>query len=439
MRKSAIPSKKAALMATASVAVAALLLTGCGRTDSVDDAPTASIDTKPATGTIEFWAGGSGGGEGDALPAYLEKFKAENPDVTINVTSIPSNEFDAKLIAAITSRSVPDMVFLYTQTQQSQFATGGFSPVPKDLVDSSSFFESAYNSTLVNGVSYAVPWYTYAQVLYYRSDLAAKAGVKAPTTWEETIEFAKALKKSGVEYPFSLDVGWDAYSAQGLTTYAAQNGGSFISADNKSWTINTKENVEALEYWSNLIKDGYASPDGPGFLDTVPYFSSGKIAGLYTGPWFPGFLKGANESDPNWIKDHVGTVIPPAGKAGSFAPVGGGSLAVLKDAKNAEAAWKLARWMSTPQAQSDWYDHFGNLPAVTSAWSMNTTISNDPLLAPVKDAIPTGITGPMVPTWAQVGAIIGQQMERVARGNATAQEALDEAQAQAEAIGTGAK
>lgn len=437
MRKSVSPLHSKPVAMTASIAVIALLLSGCGRSDAVDEQPAATVDNQPAVGTVEFWAGGSGGGEGDVLPAYLEKFKAENPDVTINVTSIPSADFDAKLIAAITAGSVPDVVFLYTQTQQSQFATGGFAPVPVDLVDPASFFESAYDATLVDGVSYAVPWYTYAQVSYYRADLAKNAGMSLPTTWEENLEFAKALKANGVAHPFSLDVGWDAYTGQALVAYAAQNGGSLISADNKTWTINTEENVQALDYWASMITDGYASADGPGFLDTVPYFTAGKIATLSSGPWFPGFVVGANGAE--WVKANMVAAIPPAGAAGSFAPVGGGSLAVLKDAKNADAAWKLVRWMSTPEAQSEWYDLFGNLPAVSSAWDINSAIATDPLLAPVKDAIPQGVTGPMVPTWAQVGTIIGQQMERVARGTATAQEALDEAQAQAEAIGTGVK
>lgn len=418
-------------------AIAALTLTGCGRTSNVGVAPTASIDSAPATGTINFWAGGSGGGEGDVLPGYLKQFESANPGVKVNVTSIPSGDFDAKLTAAITAGSVPDVVFLYSQTQSTLFNTGGFAAVPTGLVNPSSFFKSAYDSTLVDGVSYAVPWYTYALTFYYRTDLAQKAGVEAPKTWQDLKSFAKALKAEGVEFPIALDVAYDVYTTQDLLALSAQNGGSFLSKDNKSWTINSSENVEALDYWGSLIKDGYASPDGPGFLDTVPWFGSGKIAAITTGPWFPGFLDGAKGK--GWSAKNMGAALVPAGPAGSISNVAGGSLAVLKDAKNSDAAWKLVRWMSTPKAQSDWYDLFGNLPAVKGAWDINPTIQSDPLLKAVKEAIPTGVTGPQVPTWAQVASIIGQQMERVARGTATAKEALDEAQSRAETIGTGVK
>lgn len=430
-------AKRSALAATAIGLAATLLLTGCGRGDGGDEVAGPSdltIDDAPATGTIEFWAGGS---EGEQLPAFLDTFRAENPEVTVNVTQIPSSEFDAKLTAAITAGKVPDMVFLYSQTQPAMFNTGAIAAVPDGLVDPSAFFERAYNETKVDGVSLAVPWYTYSQVFYYRKDLADAAGIDAPTTWAELVEFAEAFKATGVEHPLSLDVGYDIYSAQAFSVYAAQNGGDLVSDDQKSWTINAPENVEALEFWGSLFEKGLASTEGPGFLDTVPFVAAGKTVGMIGGPWTPNFIDQAEGE--GWSAEHLGSIVPPVGPAGSAAVVGGGSLAVLDDAKNAEASWKLVRWLTTPQVQSDWYDIFGNLPAVREAWETNEAISGDPLLEPVREAIADGITGPIVPTWSQVGQIIGEQMERVARGTATAQQALDEAQAQAEAIGTGVR
>ncbi len=426
--------RRAALAAVAPIVLAALVLTGCGRSDAGIDPSTLTIDNAPATGTIEFWAGGA---EGEQLPAFLEGFKKDNPDATVNVTQIPSDEFDAKLTAAIAAGKVPDLVFLYTQTQASILSTGGVAAVPQGLVDPNDFFEAAYNDTLVDGVSHAVPWYTYAQVFYYRKDLAEAAGIAPPTTWKELITFAEAFKAEGVEYPIAADVGYNIYTAQALSAYAAQNGGSFLSADQKTWTLDTPENVAALEYWGSLFSQGLASTEGPGFLDSVPYLIAGKNVGTVTGPWTPSFADQA--TSPGWSAEHLGSVLPPAGAAGSTAIVGGGSLAVLQDAKNADGAWKLTRWLTSAQVQSDWYDSFGNLPAVPKAWDLNSKIANDLLLVPVREAISNGTAVPAVPGWSQVGQILGEQMERVARGTATAQEALAEAQSQADAIGTGVK
>jgi len=83
-----------------------------------------------------------------------------------------------------------------------------------------------------------------------------------------------------------------------------------------------------------------------------------------------------------------------------------------------------------------WYEIFGNLPAVESAWD-EPAIADSEILAPIRDSLSVGVTIPRVSTWSEVGLILSQQIERVARGTATAQEALDAAQAEAESIGVG--
>jgi multiple sugar transport system substrate-binding protein len=416
----------------ASIALLAVTLTGCGRSDAPrSEAAGASVDDEPATGTLEFWAGAPAG---DELPAFLDAFEAANPDLDINVTSVPEDQFDTKLTTAIASGDVPDMVYLYSQTQSTLLDTGAFAAVPDGVVDEGSFFESSYDSTLIDGVSFAVPWYSYANIYYYRADIVEELGLTPPTTWDQWSAFLAELQAAGYEHPLGLSVGWNGYSAQQFNDFAHASGGSFLSADGAAWTINSEENVQALEFYATLFDNGYASADGPGFLDTTPWFSSGETVMISNGPWFPGWLDEANGD--GWSDEHVGSIVPPAGPNGHAASLGGGSLAVLADAQNQDAAWKLIRYLSGPDVQVDWYDTFGNLPAVETAWS-SPAIEEDELLTAVKAAIPSGVNVPEVPTWNQVGQIIGEQMERVARGEATAREVLDEAQVQAEAVGTG--
>jgi multiple sugar transport system substrate-binding protein len=126
----------------------------------------------------------------------------------------------------------------------------------------------------------------------------------------------------------------------------------------------------------------------------------------------------------------------PAGPAGSFSALGSGSLAVLKDGKNQTAAWKLVRYMAKPETQLAWYKLFGSLPAAKAAWD-DPAIAGNALLNAEREALQTAVDIPQVPTWNQVGTYLGQQMERVARGQATAKQVLDDAQAFAESVGLG--
>lgn len=413
-----------ALILTATSAAAALALTGYGRGEDV-------IDNSPAEGTIQVWIGGA---EGEKMPGFLAEFEAQNPGVKVEVTQIPSDQFDAKLLTAIAAGTVPDLVRLYSQSQASLMATGAFAPVPAGVANPDDFFTNAYNTNVKAGVAYGIPLDVYATMFQYRKDLAEKAGLGAPKTWDELKAFAKAMQAQGSKWGIGMDVGYDIYNAQGLNEFIHQNGGSFISADGTKWTINSAENVKALEFWGSLFSEGLASPDGPKFLDTVPWFTSGEIASKDIGPWFEQWAVDANGRE--WVDANLATAEMPAGPVGTASALGSGSIAVLKDGKNQVAAWKLARYLTQPATQIAWYKLFGSLPSVKAAWD-DPAIAGNKLLDAERKALETAVDIPQVPTWSQVGTYIGQQTERVARGQATAQQVLDDAQAFAESVGVG--
>ncbi|MGV8953392.1 MAG: extracellular solute-binding protein [Cypionkella sp.] len=404
----------------------AVLLAATGLT-----APYALAQEAPATGTLQVWIGGA---EGEKLPAFLADFEKANPALDVKITQIPSDQFDTKLLTAIAAGTVPDVVRLYSQSQAGLLATGAFAAVPDGLVDPAAFFTNTYNTNVKGGVAYGVPWDAYATIFQYRKDLAEKAGLETPKTWDELKTFAAAMKAQGVQWPISLDVGYDIYNAQGLNEFVHQNGGSFTNADQTAWTINSPENIAALEYWGSLISEGYASADGPKFLDTVPWFTSGQISAKDNGPWLEQWLVDANGAD--WVASHLATAQVPAGPAGSFSALGSGSLAVLKDAANPEAAWKLVQYLTQPDTQIAWYKAFGSLPAVKAAWD-DPAIASNPLLDAERQALQTAVDIPQVSTWPQVGAYLGQQMEQVARGGVSAKEVLDDVQSFAEGVGLG--
>ncbi|MCR2812591.1 extracellular solute-binding protein [Microbacterium sp. zg.Y1090] len=418
----------------AAVVVAALVLAGCGRAD--DGAPSGeagAVTDGPATGTIELWAAGA---EAAELPVLFDDFIAENPDVEINMTPIPEEEFVTKMTAAIAAGTVPDLVYVFTEHQPALFATEAFAPVPEGLVDEADFFASVWESGQVDGVSYGVPWFTYARVFQYRADLAEAAGLEPPQDWDDLREFAQTLKDAGVAYPLAFYVvPFDEYTAAQFDTFAHQNGGGIISDDATEWTIDSPENVEALEFYGSLFDDGFVSPDGPTSVDSVAYLAQDRIAGVLNGPWLRGWIKDAHGQE--WLDEHMAALVPPAGPGGErAASIGGGNWAVLEDAANADAAWKFVRYASEPETQLAWFASMGNLPTVQVAWD-DPAIADDEALEQVREAMEYGVSVPPVPTWNQVGKALGEQIERVARGTATAQEALDAAQAEAESIGVG--
>jgi multiple sugar transport system substrate-binding protein len=309
----------------AVVAVMSLVLTSCGRDEAGGggEAQSTAISDGAATGTIEVWAMGT---EGDELQAFSADFVKANPDAEVNVTAIPWDAAHNKIANAIASGETPDVSLIGT-TWMGEFAeAGGLMPTPEGLVDEADFFPGAWGSTEVGGTSYGVPWYVETRVLYYRKDMAEKAGwSEAPQTWEELHQFATDMKeKGGADYGLSLQPGQTG-SWQSVLPFAWSNGAAVTDEAGTEYTIDSPEMVEALDYYTSYF-DEDLSPSrllDPGELESG--FADGTYAAFISGPWHTGLVEEAGLSTDEYA------VAPLPGKDSgpgtSF--VGGGDLAVF--------------------------------------------------------------------------------------------------------------
>jgi multiple sugar transport system substrate-binding protein len=253
--------------------------------------------------------------------------------------------------------------------------SGGLDPVPADLLDAGAFFEGPWNTVVVDGTPYGVPWYTETRVLYYRKDLADKAGVQAPTTWDELKPFAKAMQDTGGAKHGIYMQPADPGTWQTLAPFVWQAGGNMVNdpANPTEYTFDTEQWRQALEFQKAFYDDklSQATPLQPGEIESK--FAKGELGSFFSGPWHVGLVKDQGVKD-----EQLGLAVMPKDQTGtSF--VGGGNLAVFKDAKNRDGAWKFVQWLSRPEVQQRWYDTTKDLPATRAAWE-GGSLASDPNL-----------------------------------------------------------
>lgn len=410
-----------------------LSLAACGRSESTDEpkAPSDAIADGPASGTIDVWAMGT---EGEELGPFVAEFEKANPDADVNVTAVPWEAAHDKIKNAITAGSTPDVSLIGTTWMGEFAAAGGFDPTPEGLVDEASFYEGAWDSTVVNDTSYGVPWYVETRVLFYRKDLAAAAGWdEAPASWEELTQFATDLKDQGgsCETPLYVQPGQTG-SWQTVLPFAWTAGAQTVNADGTEYVLDDEGMQQGLEYYQSLFDEelSMTSALDPGALESG--FVKGDICSFISGPWEIGLTKDAGATD-----DQLGLAPLPGqtdGMGTSF--IGGGDLAVFADADNREGGWKLVQWLSEAQTQADWYTTMSDLPAVKSAWDTGE-LAEDPQLGVFGEQLEQGKAPPAVPTWEEVAAVIDSNAEKVARGTISAEDAVADMQSQASSIGTG--
>jgi len=410
-------------VAVAAVAALVIGAAGCGRGSGSESSTAKAVGSGKASGEITVWAMGT---EGEKLAAFAKGFTAENPDAKVTVTAVPWDAAHQKIASAIAAKQTPDVSMIGT-TLQGEFAkTGALDPTPPDLFQKSAFFPGAWDTTVVDGTSYGVPWYVETRGIYYRTDLAVKAGFPSgPKTWADLTAMAKALQtKAGAQWGLNIQPGKTG-SWQSLLPFAWSNGAE-IAKDGK-WTFDTPEMTEALAYYQSFFTQKLAPPDlAQGALE--PDFVKGRIGSFMSGPWEVGIV-----SDQGG-KDFAVAPMPTGKSSTSF--IGGSNIAVFKDARNRDAAWKFLAWLSKPDVQVKWYRTVSDLPAVQSAWT-DPALSGDKILQVFGEQLKSAKAPPPYPTWEQVSAALDTEVEKVCIGGEDPAAALKKVQQQADAIGTG--
>ncbi|MEL6508362.1 MAG: extracellular solute-binding protein [Pseudomonadota bacterium] len=112
----------------------------------------------------------------------------------------------------------------------------------------------------INGQAMAIAFMANAQHLVYRSDILEQAGVEAPTTYEEMLAAAEAIRAAGIlENPIGgpYAAGWNL--AQEFNNMFLGFGGQHFESGTANPTVNSEAGVKALEMMKALSE--YMNPD----------------------------------------------------------------------------------------------------------------------------------------------------------------------------------
>jgi multiple sugar transport system substrate-binding protein len=420
------------LLRFAAIVVSLLVALGACGSNKGTSGPNASASqaaavSPPASvgGTLTVWAMGN---EGVKLKTLADAFMKENPGVTVNVTPVDWGQAVAKLQTAIAGHQTPDVSQMGTDMMGQFASTGALEAVPANF-QASTFFDSAWNTNIVDGTVYGVPWYVETRVLYYRKDVAEKAGITSPpATWDDLKKDAQLLQqKGGAKWGISLGTkNWQEY-----LPFVWSNGGQVMD-DQGAFQLNSPQAVEALTFYDSFFKEGLSPKAVPEGFDITPAFVSGTHPMFFSGPWHLGLIKDAGGAgfESKW------DIAPMPKKQSATSFVGGSNLVVYKDSKNKDAAWKFVQYLTDPKTQVAWYQDVTDLPAVKSAWD-DPALKGDPHVALFGEQLKDTQAQPAISTWAEVSSALNDALEKVTTGKLDPKAGADEMQQQATKIGTG--
>lgn len=419
-----------ATVVVALAAITAVALSGCGRTDDAKPQEEAvALTDGPATGDLTIWAQGT---EGESLKEFLAPFEAANPDVNIEVTAVPWDSAQNKYQTAVAGNTTPDIGMLGSDWMAS--FRQALLPTPAEI-DTSDIFPVALQTTDLGGTQFGVPWYVETRALFYRTDLMEQAGISEfPTDWDGFKTLAKAYQDNGADYGVTLPAaGWNSFI--GNLPFMWSNGGEIMNDDQTEWTIDTEENAAGLEYVRSFFDEGIADPNPDNESGSqVSRFVDGSTPMFISGPWdVPGVL---DAGGPDFADKYSVARIPASATGESTSFSAGGNLAVFKNSKNPDAAWKLIQWLIEPDVQVKWYETVNGLPSQQSAWE-DPALSENPMTVTFGEQLQSTRTAPSLTVWPEVSSAADTQIEQIMLGVISAKDGLAAIQAEADSLGLG--
>ncbi|MEU5717829.1 sugar ABC transporter substrate-binding protein [Streptomyces sp. NPDC020403] len=405
---------------TASVAVTVALALGvsaCGGSGG-----DVSADQKQ---TLTVWAMGA---EGEKLAEVAEVYEKAHPNITVKVTPVGWDVAHQKLVSAAAAGTMPDVAQMGGSYMGEFAELGVLEPVDTKVFDKADFFPAGWQQGEVDGTAYGVPWYVDTRVLFYRTDLAEKAGIaKAPANWKELSQLAAAYQaKAGTKWGLSIQPsGLD--TVQNFYPFLYSAGGEILDAEGRA-AVDSPEAVKALKEYGSYFDKGLSDKSVQPGYDVVKDFGNGRVPMFFGGPWHVTLLdEGQPQIKGKWA------VAPVPADTSSVSMAGGSSLVVSKDSAHKAAATEFVSYLTSTEGQADWYGRTKDLPANTSAWK-SSALAGDATLQVFRKQMDTAKSSPTTPKLTEVTDKVDRAIAKVTQGKASAEDALKTAQSEIEGI-----
>ena len=231
------------------------------------------IAAQYGTLTADWWAN------------FVSEFNAAHEDINLVVDVVSWNDIYTVVNTRIANGEAPDLLNIDVF---ADYQADGLLLPAEDWVSPETyakFYPAFLDQSVVDGTVWAVPDLASARALYYNVDILNEVGVEVPTTWDELTDVCQKIYDyyGGEVYPWGVDMTTDEGQAC-FAYYIWNNGGDFTDADG-NWTLNSPENVEAIEYIIGLVKAGLTNSDPANETryDNQDMFGAGKVA-MMIGP-----------------------------------------------------------------------------------------------------------------------------------------------------------
>jgi len=403
-----------------------------------------AVGCKPAeTGpaTIRVLAMEQAGPTVEEMNAIVEEFNKDNPNINVVIDYVSYDALHDKITTALASDPPAYDVFLVDDIWYAEFADKGYiwdvsDKITQDMRDK--IFAAAWEITTVQNKVYGMPWLLDQKYFFYNEELLKQAGFDdPPSTWEELVDQATAIKEQGiVEYPIVWS--WGQYEAAicDWVTLLFGNGGTLVDEAGAP-AFNNESGVKTLSWMVQMIDDGLTNPSSVSYVeeDVRNVFSQGKS--VFALNWNYMYDLVNFNPDESQVTGKIKMALMPAftGSGVESATIDGSmGFSVAASSPNKEASWKYIEFITSEDVQNRYSAHLlpiwetsfeGEAGAKLQSYS-DVTSATVPMF---KEQFPYAHVRPKVPYYPEASKALQLALQEALTKQKSPQEALDAAAA----------
>lgn len=346
---------------------------------------------------------------------YFEKCAADL-GITIDAQTL-SGDYTTSLLQAASSKSLPDIALVSTDTQLPQLAEQGVLADLDELgLSTDGQADSVASLGEYDGTQYGLPVQVEDYSVFYNKEYFDEAGItELPTTFDELIAAAKATTTPD-HYGIALSgIAGDGSTSSYFLPF-------LLSAGGDPAEVTSDGAAAAIDLYKTLVDDGSLSKEFVNWgWDVTDQWTSGKAAIVVSGPW--------NLVDSS-IGFEYGTFSVPAATSADQSSVGllgyAYTVPVQGDEKREKAAAALIECRASEENQVDTAVQGGYVPALTAAQDafVEQVPAAEAFVAPVENAFNPASLGT---EWSALQQKYVDALQNATVNGVSAEEALSKA------------
>ncbi|HEX6095112.1 MAG TPA: extracellular solute-binding protein [Thermoanaerobaculia bacterium] len=361
--------------------------------------------------TIEFWGLGR---EGEVVAELIPEFTKQT-GIKVDVQQIPWTAAHEKILTAHVGGSLPDALQVGNSWMSELVTIDAIVPLEETLVDKSDYFAGIWDTNVIGGTLYGIPWYVDTRLLFYRTDLIPTP----PRTWSEWNAVMAKLRRENPSrdfYPIVMPTNeWPQ-----PVIFALQRGAVLVDESARA-RFDEPRFLEGFNFYVDMFRRGYApAVSNTQVANIYQQFGEGQFAMWITGPWDVGNLRLRLSKEQQELWSTAPLPAPDGTPYPGVSLAGGSSLVVSKRSSKQAAAKQFIAFLSRPEIQSRFYEMTGDLPARKSAWRV---LEGDRELAAFGRQLDRTVALPRLPEAENIVNAVAEHGQLTVRGQFTPQQA----------------